>query len=132
MAQFKDNRELTMASIHSNENKQFCMNQPDSDPPGIMEVEASGKYVDEKNNSKKIKGTLKITEWIKSEKSQDPDLYPITKTWYSQKNGNSASAKMFPRDIRIPLMIPIDQSEVKLDFRQRITLLRRRSIFKGP
>ncbi len=105
MAQFKDNRELTMASIHSNENKPFY-EQTGPNPPGIMEVEASGKYVDEKNNSKKIKGTLKITEWIKSEKSQDPDLYPITKTWYPQKWEFSFGEDV-PEDIRNFMMIPI-------------------------
>lgn len=105
MAQFKDDRELTMASIHSNEMKQFYK-QIGPNPPGIMEVEVSGKYIDEKNNSKSVKGNLKVTEWIKSEKSQDPDLYPVTNTWYPQRWEFSFGEDV-PEDIRNFVMIPI-------------------------
>ncbi len=105
MAQFKGNRELTMASIHSHEMLQF-LNQTGPNPPGTMDVEASGKYVDEKNNSKKVKGRLKITEWIKSEKSQDPELYPVTNTWYPQRWEFSFGEDV-PEDIRNFVMIPI-------------------------
>ena len=105
MAQFKGNRELTLASIHSNEMKQFY-EQTGPNPPGIMEVEAKGKYIDEKNNSKNVKGSLMITDWIKSEKSQDPDLYPITNTWYPQKWEFSLGDDV-PEDIRDFVMIPI-------------------------
>ena len=58
MAQFKGDRELTMASIHSNEMTQFY-EQTGPNPPGTMEAEVTGKYIDEKNNSKKIKGQHK-------------------------------------------------------------------------
>jgi predicted secreted hydrolase len=105
MAQFKGDRELTMASIHSNEMTQFY-EQTGPDSPGTMEVEAKGKYVDEKNNSKKVKGTLKITEWIKSGTSQDPELYPITNTWYPQKWEFSFGEDV-PEDIRNFVMTPI-------------------------
>ena len=105
MAQFKGDRELTMASIHSHEMMQF-LNQTGPDSPGIMDVEASGKYVDEENNSKNVKGRLKITEWIKSEKSQDPELYPVTNVWYPQKWEFSFGEDV-PEDIRNFVMIPI-------------------------
>ena len=105
MAQFKGNRELTMASIHSHDMLQF-LNQTGPNPPKIMEAEVSGKYIDENNNSKKIKGQIKITEWIRSVKSQDPNLYPPTNTWYPQK-WEFSFGKDIPEDIRDFVMIPI-------------------------
>ena len=105
MAQFKGDREITMASIHSHEMMQF-LNQTGPNPPEIMEAEVSGKYIDEKSNSKKIKGMLRISEWIKSEKSQDPGLYPVTNVWYPQK-WQFSFGEDIPEDIRNFVMIPI-------------------------
>ena len=105
MAQFKENREITLAAIHSNEMTQFY-DQRGPNPPGIMEVEASGKYVDENSNSKNIKGTLKITEWIRSETTQDPNLYSPTNTWYPQRWEFSFKEDV-PEDIRDFVMTPI-------------------------
>ncbi|MBI5679370.1 MAG: ATP-binding protein [Methanobacterium sp.] len=105
MAQFDEDRELTMASIHSNEMKQFY-EQTGPNPPGVMKVNVSGKYIDEKNNSKGVKGTLKVTEWIKSVKSQDPDLYPVTNTWYPQR-WEFEFGEDVPEDIRNFVMTPI-------------------------
>ncbi len=105
MAQFKGNRELTMASVHSTDMTKF-LNQTGSNPPEIMDAEVSGKYMDENSLSKKIKGTLKITEWIKSEKSQDPTQYPITNVWYPQK-WEFAFDEDVPEDIRNFVMVPI-------------------------
>ncbi len=105
MAQFKGDREITMASIHSHEMVQF-LNQDGPNPPEAMEAEVSGKYIDEESNPKNIKGTLKISEWIKSEKSQDPNLYPVTNTWYPQKWEFSFGEDV-PEDIRSFVMIPI-------------------------
>lgn len=59
-----------------------------------------------KNNSKNVKGSLMITKWIKSEKSQDPNLYPITNTWYPQK-WEFNFGEDIPEDIRNFVMIPI-------------------------
>ena len=105
MAQFKGNRELTMASIHSNEMTQF-LKQTGPNSPETMDAEVSGKYVDEKNDSKKIKGKIRITEWIRSEKSQDPELYPVTNVWYPQKWEFSFGEDV-PEDIRNFVMTPI-------------------------
>jgi hypothetical protein len=71
-----------------------------------MDADVSGKYVDEESNSKKVKGTLKITKWIRSEKSQDPDLYPVTNVWYPQEWKFSFDEDV-PEDIRNFTMIPI-------------------------
>lgn len=105
MAQFNGDRELTMASIHSHEMLQF-LNHTGANPPGTMDADVSGKYVDEESNSKKVKGTLKITKWIRSEKSQDPDLYPVTNVWYPQEWKFSFDEDV-PEDIRNFTMIPI-------------------------
>jgi len=71
-----------------------------------MEAEVSGKYIDENNNSKKVKGQIKISEWIKSVKSQDPNLYPPTNTWYPQK-WEFSFGEDIPEDIRNFFMVPI-------------------------
>lgn len=105
MAQFKDDRELTMASIHSNENVQFY-EQTGPNPPKTMEVAVSGKYYDAENISKNVKGELKITEWIRSVRSQDPDLYPPTNNWYPQK-WEFKFGEDVPEDIREFVMVPI-------------------------
>lgn len=105
MAQFKGDRELTIASVHSHDMIQF-LNQTGLNPPGIMEAKVSGKYIYENNNSKKIKGQIKIIKWIKSVKSQDPNLYPPTNTWYPQK-GEFSFENDIPEDIRNFIMIPI-------------------------
>ena len=49
---------------------------------------------------------MKVTEWIKSEKSQNPNLYPITNTWYPQK-WEFSFGEDIPEDIRNFVMIPI-------------------------
>lgn len=105
MAQFKGNMELTMASIHSHDMIQF-LNQTGPNSPEVMEAEVSGKYIDEKSQSKRIKGTIRITEWIKSEKSQDPKVYPVTNVWYPQKWEFSFGEDV-PEDIRNFIMVPI-------------------------
>ena len=62
-----------------------------------MEVEAKGKYIDEKNNSKNVKGSLKITDWIKSEKSQDPEFISYYQHMVSSKMGIQFWTMMFPK-----------------------------------
>ena len=86
MAQFKGDRELTMASIHSNEMTQF-LKQTGPSSPETMVAEVSGKYVDENNNSKKVKGTIRITEWIKSDKITGSRIIPCHKCMVSSKMG---------------------------------------------
>ena len=105
MAQFKGNRELTVSSIHSNEMREFY-EQTGPNPPETMETVASGKYINEKGSVKDIKGTLKVTEWIKSEKSQDIELYPATNTWYPQR-WEFEFGEDVPEDIRKFIMVPI-------------------------
>ncbi len=108
MAQFKEDREITVAAIHSNEMTEFY-EQRGSEAPGIMEVKTSGKYVDENNHSINIMGVLKITEWIKSDKTQAPELYPPTNTWYPQRWEFSFGEDV-PGDIRNFIMTPIVES----------------------
>ena len=55
---------------------------------------------------KKLKEQLRITEWIKSEKSQDPELYPVTNVWYPQKWEFNFGEDV-PEDIRNFVMTPI-------------------------
>lgn len=105
MAQFKGDRELTMASIHSGDMVQFY-EQKGPSPPDTMEVDVSGKYYDEENNSSNVKGKLRVTEWVRSDKSQDPDLYPPTNTWYPQRWEFNFGENV-PEDIRNFVMVPI-------------------------
>lgn len=105
MAQFNGDRELTMASIHSHEMVEFY-EQTGPNPPGEMKVEVSGKYIDEANKSFNVKGMLTVNEWVKSVRSQDPELYPPTGSWYPQRWEFSFGDDV-PADIRNFVMVPI-------------------------
>ena len=81
MAQFDDDREITVAAMHINENLAFY-EQSGLNPPGIMTAPLTGKFIDRDGKARDLDGSLQVTEWVKSECSPDPDQYPVTHTWY--------------------------------------------------
>ena len=107
MAQFDDDRELTMAAPHTNDRLEFYM-QTGASPPGTMSVEVTGKFVGEDSNVTEARGTLNVTEWRKSAKSVDPGEYNVTGTWYPNK-WESRFGPEVPEDIRNFSMTPIVQ-----------------------
>lgn len=81
MAQFDDDREITVAAMHLNDNLAFY-EQTGADPPGTMSAPLVGKFIDLDGKARDLQGTLQVTEWKKSDRSPDPDQYPVTHTWY--------------------------------------------------
>ncbi len=98
MAQFVGNRQLTMFASHSPANKQFYF-QTGPKPPGTMTVDVAGKYMDENKKLHNTWGTLVIDEWVKSEASPNPDLYPVTNTWHPN-HWKFSFDNTLPKDIR--------------------------------
>lgn len=108
MAQFDGEREMTMYAPHTDENLKFYEQTGDA-PPGKMTVNVKGQLIRKDNTVKDITGTLKITKWIKSKRSSDPNQYWITNTWYPHK-WEFGFDKMVPDDIRNFKMTPIVQT----------------------
>ncbi len=107
MAQFDGMRELTMYAPHTDENIEFY-EQTGNEPPETMTVKVKGQLIEKDNTVRDITGTLKIPEWIKSERSSDPNMYKITNTWYPNKWEFSFDENV-PEDIRNFTMVPIVQ-----------------------
>lgn len=84
MAQFDDDHELTMAAAHTNDKLEFYQ-QTGTKPPSIMTTEVIGKLVNRESAFTDVGGTLKVTEWIRSDRSEDPAHYPVTNTWYPNR-----------------------------------------------
>ncbi|MGZ7050195.1 MAG: lipocalin-like domain-containing protein, partial [Methanobacterium sp.] len=108
MAQFHGKREITMYAPHTDENLKFY-EQTGDNPPETMTVKVKGQLIEENNSIKDITGILNISEWIKSQRSSDPNQYWVTNTWYPNKWEFSFD-KMVPDDIRNFIMIPIVQT----------------------
>jgi len=107
MAQFGGDRELTMYAPHTDENIEFY-EQTGDEPPETMTVKVKGQLIKKDNTVKDITGTLMIPEWVKSERSSDPDQYRVTNTWYPNKWEFDFDENV-PEDIRNFTMIPIVQ-----------------------
>ena len=105
MAQFNDNREMTIYSKHTDENLEFYEQTGDK-PPHTMKTNVVGNLIGDDNSVKDITGFLKITEWVKITNSSDPKLYWSTDTWYPNK-WEFKFDEMVPEDIRNFTLIPI-------------------------
>jgi hypothetical protein len=70
-----------------------------------MELDVGGKFMDAAKNTRTIWGTLRVTDWIKAERSPCPDRYPPTRVWHP--NRWEFEFADLPADIRSFAMIPI-------------------------
>jgi predicted secreted hydrolase len=104
MMQLTGNRELTVASIHSDADAIF-ERQTGPNPPGVFEAAVSGKYSDPDGVAHAIKGTLRITNWLQLNQSPDPAVYPYTSTWYPNRWEFSFGEEV-PADIRSLILLP--------------------------
>jgi len=104
-AQFVGDRQITCYSGHSDALRLYYF-QTGPQPPGVMDVPVSGKYMDAAGTTHSITGTLKVTAWIKSEKSPAPADYPPTLTWYPNRWEFQFGPEV-PEDIRSFIMEPI-------------------------
>jgi hypothetical protein len=108
MAQFEDDRQLTMFAMHRSAYAPYYF-QTGPTPPETMRVETSGKYMNEHKELLNTWGTLTISEWVRGEQSPNPALYPATHAWYPNK-WEFAFDDNLPEDIRTFKLIPIVDS----------------------
>ncbi len=98
MAQFNGNRQLTMFAAHSSKYEKYYF-QTGPESPGVMTIDVAGKYMDKDSKLYNTSGTLIIDDWVKSEISPNPSLYPVTHTWHPNAWHFSFDQTM-PEDIR--------------------------------
>jgi hypothetical protein len=108
MAQFEDDRQLTMFAAHRSAYVSYYF-QTGPEPPGTMRVATSGKYMNEHKELVNTWGTLTISEWVKGELSPNPARYPVTHTWHPNK-WEFAFDTNLPEDLRSFTMTPIVDS----------------------
>jgi predicted secreted hydrolase len=105
MAQFSDEREMTMYAPHTDENLEYYQ-QTGEESPRKMTLPVKGQFIDDEHNVVDINGTLNVDNWVKSVKSSDPENYFITNTWYPDQ-WHFQFQEMVPEDIREFTMKPI-------------------------
>ncbi|MGI6464004.1 MAG: hypothetical protein ACOX07_00345 [Methanobacterium sp.] len=105
MAQFDEDRQMTMYTPHTDENLAYY-GQTGEEPPGTMIVQVKGQLIDGEHHVVDMKGTMTVDKWVKSVKSSDPENYFITNTWYPDR-WNFYFQDMVPEDLREFTMIPI-------------------------
>lgn len=81
MLQLDDNTEFGLAALHSSKNEAFYNNTSPT-PPGVMEEQIKGQQIQADGSTRPVSGTLKVTEWIKSQIAYAP--YLATGIWYPQ------------------------------------------------
>ena len=108
MAQFDDDQEITVAAMHSGENLTFY-EQTGPNPPGTMTAPLTGKFIDRDGKARDLRGTLKVTEWKKSDRSPDPEQYQVTHTWYPD-HWVFEFGEDIPEQMRLFHMVPIVQT----------------------
>ena len=84
MAQFDGDRQLTVFAPHANARREFY-EQTGETPPGTMSAEVAGTFMDPDRQTRIIRGTLDVTDWIKADRSPDPARYLVTDTWYPNR-----------------------------------------------
>lgn len=113
MAQFSDDRQLTMFAPHTKECMQYYFQTGDN-PPGPMTVNVAGTYMDEHKAQHLARGQLVVDGWIKSTTSPNQALYPVTNTWYPNSWRFSFDHTL-PEDIRnfsMAQIVPVAQTNV--------------------
>ena len=105
MAQFDQDRQLTVFNPHANARSAFYQ-QTGPTPPPTMDVAVAGTYMDAGKATSIIRGTLAVTQWVRSDHSPDPDRYPVTDTWYPARWEFRFDAGV-PDDIAVFSMTPI-------------------------
>lgn len=81
MMQFEGDQQLTLAAMHDNHHKADFYDQT-GDKPGTMMVPASGKWIDAAGTAHEASGTMRVTDWVRAERSPDPTTYPVSHAWY--------------------------------------------------
>jgi len=101
---FDDDTEISLSVPKTNANKEFYM-QTGSQPPGEMTEAANGLYNDESGSYSPVKGSIRVTEWIKSTVSHDQ--YMATNTWYPSRVEVTMDEGSVPEEKRRFALVPI-------------------------
>lgn len=101
---FDDDTEISLSVPKTNANKEFYM-QTGSEPPGEMTEAANGLYNDESGNYSPVKGSIRVTKWIKSTVSHDQ--YIATNTWYPNRVEVTMETESIPDGKRRFTLVPI-------------------------
>src|SRR5204862_6008449 len=104
-AQFIGDRQLTAVAAHKSQYAREFYDQKGALAPGAMEIEVGGKFMDASKNTSTVWGTLRVTDWIRAERSPSPDRYPPTGVWHP--NRWEFEFTELPSDIRSFVMTPI-------------------------
>jgi predicted secreted hydrolase len=107
MAQFTDDRQITVFAPHDHEDSEFYA-QTGPEKPATMTRRVGGTYIDAKRDQSMTWGTLRVTDWIKAVTSPNPQRYPVTDTWYPNQ-WEFEFDEVVPEDIRRVTMTPIVQ-----------------------
>lgn len=102
--QFDDNYEITVAAMHTTKNKDFYF-QTGPEPPTTMTVAVAGKMMDPQAVTHDIKGSLKVTDWVRATHTNDAS-YPPSQTWYPNRWEFSFGAPA-PEHLREVVMTPV-------------------------
>ncbi len=102
--QFDNDTELTLASIHSKEQKDF-IKQTGPTPPGVMAAPVVGSFIIENGEYFPIKAMLKVTEWVQS--SVTDGQYLTTRAWYPNRVKVTVETVEVPDSCKQFVMIPI-------------------------
>lgn len=111
MAHLTDNRQITMFSPHAKSLAEFY-EQTGPTPPPTMTVQIKGTMMAADRATSMVAGTLSVDDWIKADRSPNPDRYLVTDTWYPNR-WRFTFEESVPEDIREFTMTPIvDQAQV--------------------
>ncbi|HEY7822461.1 MAG TPA: lipocalin family protein, partial [Acidimicrobiia bacterium] len=81
MMQFDGDEQLTLAAMHDNTHKAHFYDQTGA-KPGIMNVPVSGKWIDVAGIAHEASGDMRVTDWVRAERSPDPTIYPVSNVWH--------------------------------------------------
>jgi predicted secreted hydrolase len=105
MAQFDGDRQLTVFNPHANSRSAYY-EQTGATPPATMTVAVAGTYMDPAGETRIVRGTLDVTDWVRADHSPDPERYPVSGTWYPARWEFSFDEGV-PGDIAVFTMSPI-------------------------
>jgi hypothetical protein len=115
VAQFQGNRQMTFVGFHTDANARFYNQTGPQPPAGVMTVPVVGKYMDANAVQVDAKGTLRVTDWVKSTSTPNPTQYTVTNAWYPNRWEFEFGPEV-PADIRRFSMTPIVATGASLFF----------------
>ncbi len=115
VAQFQGNRQMTFVGFHTDANARFYNQTGPQPPSGVMTVPVVGKYMDANAVQVNAKGTLRVTDWVKSTSTPNPSQYTVTNAWYPNRWEFEFGSEV-PADIRRFSMAPIVTTGASLFF----------------